>query len=158
MNKEYINIDLNLNKKYIMSILLVSLIFAGTGFALSSGWSEGNPFHLTSFIDEIRGKSVETVLVSDNLEVTGIMYGEAYSEEYSVDSNEGSETVTMLSAEDYFCFLSKIYHDCDGNCDSEGCEVYVSGGDWILKAYVYDSFWVNNDQVDCSARCIQYGA
>ncbi len=152
MGKEIV---INFEKKHFVYLSLFLMIFGSVSFVLATGWSSGKEFHNPFYVDEIRGKSGDTVTVNDDLEVVGTIYGELTDEVHGEAEGENNY-YTLESASTHTCFLTRQWIDCEQGCSENGCRVYVDyNGDWKMKAYSYNT--VNSDEVTCSARCISYG-
>ncbi len=146
------------NSFFIFSALLIALL--GVGFVLATGWTSGDTYHLNMYSDGIRGKSGETVLVSDNLEVTGNIYSgytSAVNEDQEADDGNNHKYVDLESADTHVCFLTKWYLDCHDGCSENGCRVSIGGdGMWVLDLYTWDNSLSDADVILCGARCIEY--
>jgi hypothetical protein len=91
-----------------------------------------------------------------NLDVAGSITSINYTGEYTRSCADGAcdSNISMGTTTERACFLTySMYEDIDGGGERARCEVYASGGNWRLRAYLTGTSDAN---VWCRARCLEW--
>ncbi|MEL6177466.1 MAG: hypothetical protein AAFS10_00865 [Myxococcota bacterium] len=98
-------------------------------------------------------------LRANNIEASGEIRGNFklnVTGEASVQRNNsgGNSTANIGSQSRRFCFLTRVsFIDIDGGNERARCEVFISGGNWQLRARLDNT---GDADAYCSARCITW--